>query len=272
MAPHVLDFKCAIVTGRHSSLISIPHSNSIAMLTHVPGGYSGIGRAMSEYLIKQGKQVIIVGRTESKLQTARKDMGALDYYTLDTGNISAIPDFTKRVTTDHPEVDCLINNAGVQRPLDVNGDPEEFLSKADQEIDINIRGPMHLCLGLLPHFKSKPNGAVIMNVSSVLGYIPFSIINPVYNGTKAWLHFFSMNLRTQLKDSNVRVVEIAPPTVATDLHRERQDPDDNKKDKNPNALSVDEFMEEVVKQWEEDKETIGAGMSRKVVERWYKVR
>lgn len=78
-----------------------------------------------------------------------------------------------------------------------------------------------------------------------------------------------MNLRTQLKDTGVRVVEIAPPTVETDLHREREDPDDNKKGKNSAALSVEEFMADVTRGWEADKEVIGAGPSQKVVERWY---
>jgi len=146
----------------------------------------------------------------------------------------------------------------------------DFLVKADQEININVHGPMHLSVGLLPHFKSKP-AAVIMNVSSVLGYIPTSVINPVYNGTKAWVHFFSMNLRTQLEKagSNVKVVEIAPPSVGTDLHREREDPDDNKKDKNPSALTVEEFMDDLIKGWKENKDTIGAGPSQKVVDRWF---
>ena len=247
MAPQTLGFKCAIVTG----------------------GGNGLGRAISAWLISEGKKVIIVGRTESKLQAAAEEMGhSTPYYTLDTGDISAIPDFIKQVVKDHPEVDCLINNAGVQRPLDVNSTFD--LEKADQEIDINIRGPMHLSIGLLAHFKSNPSGALIVNVSSVLGYIPTSIINPVYNGTKAWLHFWSMNLRTQLKDTSVRVVEIAPPTVETDLHRDRVDPDDNKKGKNDSALSVDEFMEFVTRDWKEGKETIGAGLSQKVVDRWYK--
>lgn len=57
--------------------------------------------------------------------------------------------------------------------------------------------------------------------------------------------------------------------MATDLHRERQDPDDNKKDKNPGALSVDEFMDFVKKGMEGDKDVIGAGMSEGVVEKWY---
>lgn len=245
MAAQNLEFKCAIVTG----------------------GGGGLGRAISEWLISQGKKVILVGRTESKLQTAAKEMGhSTTYYTLDTGNISAIPSFITQVVKDHPEVDCLVNNAGVQRPLDVNNFD---LQKADQEIDINIRGPMHLAIGLLDHFKSKPNGALVVNVSSVLGYIPTSVINPVYNGTKAWMHFWSMNLRTQLKDTKISVVEIAPPTVATDLHRERADPDDNKKEKNSSALSVDEFMNFITKDWKADKETIGAGPSQKVVDRWY---
>lgn len=130
-----------------------------------------------------------------------------------------ISSFIQKVVQEHPEVDCLINNAGVERPLDINN--FDF-TKADQEIDINIRGPMHLAIGFLEHFKSKPRGTIV-NVSSVLGYTPTSIIKPVYNGTKAWLHFWTMTLRAQLSKSsdgkNINVVEIAPPTVATDLHR-----------------------------------------------------
>ncbi|KAI6080877.1 NAD(P)-binding protein [Hypoxylon rubiginosum] len=247
MAPKNMDFKCALVTG----------------------GGGGIGKAFAEYLISKGKKVIIAGRTESKLQKTAREIGATEYYVLDTGAISDIPAFINRITTDHPELDCLVNNAGVQRPLQVlKQPPEDFLSKADNELNINIRGPLHLAVGLLSHFKSKPQ-ALIINVSSVLGYVPFSIINPVYNGTKAWLHFWSMNLRSQLRDTNVRVVEIAPPTVATDLHRERENPDDNKKDNNPNALSLEEFMQEVSEKLEKGDETIGAGMSANVVEKWY---
>jgi short-subunit dehydrogenase involved in D-alanine esterification of teichoic acids len=236
-----------------------------ALLT---GGGGGIGKALAQQLIKDGKKVIIAGRTESNLQSSAKEIGAAAYYVLDTGDVASIPKFIEKITSEHPDLDCLINNAGVQRPLEVNKDsPTDFLQKADQEIDINIRGPMHLSLHLLSHLKSKPN-ALIVNVSSVLGFVPFSIINPVYNGTKAWVHFWSMALRTQLKDSNVRLVEIAPPTVATDLHREREDPDDNKKEKNQAALSVDEFVEEVMGKWKKGDEMIGAGMAGDIVKSW----
>jgi short-subunit dehydrogenase involved in D-alanine esterification of teichoic acids len=252
-----LDFKCALVTG----------------------GAGGIGRAITEYFLTLYKNVIIVGRTESKLQAAVKEMkenqelrGEVSYYVLDTGDLKAIPEFIQKITTDHPDLDCLVNNAGVQRPLDVNTmKPEEFLQKADQEIAINVNGPIHLAVGLLPHFK-KQKGAVIMNISSVLGYVPISIINPVYNGTKSMVHFWTMNLRTQLaqsEENNIKVVEIVPPTVATDLHRERQNPDDNKKESNSAALSVEEFMEDIKHGWEKNRDVCAAGMGKGLADSWY---
>lgn len=244
-------------------------SDNLAFKTAlITGGGGGIGLALAKWLVSEGKQVIIAGRTESKLQSAVQDLGsAASYYVLDTGKVADIPTFVQRVVHERPDLDCLINNAGIQRPFDI---PHGFdLAKADEELDINIRGPMHLAIGLLPHLQTKP-GATIVNVSSVLGYIPFSIVNPVYNGTKAWMHFWTMNLRTQLADTGVRVLEIAPPTVATDLHRERADPDDNKKEKNPNALTTEEFMSEVTRQWKAGETVLSAGMGKSVADRWYR--
>ena len=234
------------------------------------GGGGGIGRAMCEEFLKEGKKVIICGRTEANLQTASKEMSNCPYYVLDTGDIKAIPAFLEKVTKEHPDLDCLVNNAGVQRPLDVNEmEAKDFLEKADNEIAINVNGPIHLAVGLLEHFKQKP-AAVIINISSILGYLPTSIINPIYNGTKSLVHFWSMNLRTQLEQAgaNIRVIEIAPPTVSTDLHRERKDPNDNKKEENPNALSLKDFIEEVVQNWKNDLDVFGAGPSQKMVDRW----
>ncbi|KAL4867025.1 hypothetical protein BDV12DRAFT_128097 [Aspergillus spectabilis] len=239
----------------------------------VTGGGGGIGKALSSYLISKGVKVLIAGRTESNLKATAQEIGAADYYLLDTGNTPAFPGFVSRVTTEHPELDCLINNAGVQRPLEVFKTPAtEFLQKADQEIDINIRGPLHLSLALLDHFKTKPSAAII-NVSSVLGFLPFSVINPVYNATKAWLHSWTVTLRTQLDwaglGEKIKVIEIAPPAVETDLHRERENPDDNKKKNNPISLSIEEFMDEMSQKLEGGEVMITAGVGAKVVGKWY---
>ncbi|KAK5054546.1 hypothetical protein LTR84_001437 [Exophiala bonariae] len=228
---------------------------------------------MAEALIAMGKSVIIAGRTEASLQRTATDIGAKDYFLLDVSNVPAISCFVEELVSKHPELDCVINNAGVQRPFQILGPDYDFnLDHADQEIDTNIRGPMHLCVSLVPHFNSLPNGGVIMNVSSVLGYNPFSLVNPVYNGTKAWIHFFTMNLRSQLQQagSKIKVVEIVPPTVETALHRERKDPDDNKKTHgNSSALSVKEFMTQIEEGWQSDKDICPAGMGHELVEKWY---
>ncbi|KAI0431682.1 NAD(P)-binding protein [Xylaria sp. FL1042] len=263
-----MEFKCALITG----------------------GGGGIGKTLAKYFISQGKKVIIAGRTESNLQNARKEIGAAAYYVLDTGVVSEIPAFVRRVTSEHPDLDCLVNNAGVQRPLSViEMAPDEFLDKADQEININIRGPLHLALRFLSHFNEKPH-ALIINVSSILEFAPFSLINPVYNGTKALVHAWSINLRyskeirymrtqymlfstlllhrAQLEGTGVKVVEMVPPTVETALPRERKNPDDNKKSSNPNSLSLDEFISEVSKGLESGDETVAAGMAVNLVEQW----
>ncbi|EGX90128.1 short-chain dehydrogenases/reductase, putative [Cordyceps militaris CM01] len=244
----VLQFRCALVTG----------------------GGGGIGKAMAQYFISQGKKVLLAGRTKANLEASAQEIGAAGCYVLDVGDSAAIRTFAQQITHEHPDLDCVVNNAGVQRPLTVLGDTDDFLGKADEEININVRGPLHLTMHLLPHLQQQQH-PVVVNVSSILGFVPFAVGNPVYNGTKAWLHFWSMNLRTQLRQggSRVRVVEIAPPTVGTDLHRDRADPDDNKKEKNDKALTVDEFVADVARKLESGEEMISAGMGVGMVEDWY---
>lgn len=239
----------------------------------ITGGAGGIGKAMAIYLLKRGKKVILVGRTESKLQATAKEVGATAYYVLDMSDISSITPFVSKVIKDYPDVDCLINNAGVQQPLQILGPDYDFdLSRADEEINTNIRGPMHLSIQLIQkHFIFLQQGAVIVNVSSILAFNPFSLVNPVYNGTKAWLHAFSVNLRSQLAkaESPIRVVEIVPPTVETDLHRERLNPNDNKRSHGAqSAMSVEDFMAEVGEGLEADNETISPGMAKAFVQTW----
>jgi len=240
MVQDTLAFKCALITG----------------------GGGGLGFAMAEFFLSEGKQVIIAGRTEDKLVAASKKLKDAPYYVLDTGSIADIKPFVEKIVKEHPELDCLVNNAGVQRPLDVNN---LDLDAADQELNINVRGPIHLATHLLPHFKAKPY-AVVMNVTSVLGFVPYSILNPLYNGTKSLMHSWSYAQRTQLKDTSVRIIEIVPPSVGTDLHRDRVDPDDNKN--TPNSLTVEQFMKETIEGFRSNADTISAGSGKQLVAKW----
>lgn len=129
---------------------------------------------MAAWLLQHGKQVVLIGRTESTLSATAHELGGVPYYAFDLAHVAGIRDLALKVLQDHPDLDGLINNAGVQRELYVE---HLNLATLDQEIDINIRAPVHLIDALLPHFRSQP-GATIVNVSSVLGIVPFSIINP----------------------------------------------------------------------------------------------
>lgn len=244
---NTMDFKCALVTG----------------------GAGGIGKTLSQHLIKRGKKVILAGRTESKLQQTAKEIGAAAYYVLDTGITADIGPFIERITREHPELDCLINNAAVQKPLDVmQMEAGDLLATADSEIDINIRGPMYLAVGLLPHLLNKQH-ALVANVTSLLGYIPFETGNPVYNATKAFMHSWTLNLRKQLEGTRVVVAELAPPMVESDLHRDKANPDDNKKFNNPIAMGVEEYVGETLRRLDGGELTIGAGMAKDPVEKWF---
>jgi len=80
----------------------------------ITGGAGGIGRALAENIIKTGKKVIIAGRKESKRQSTAREIGA-DYYVLDTSKVETIPSFVEKLLKDWPNLNTIINNAGVQR-------------------------------------------------------------------------------------------------------------------------------------------------------------
>lgn len=75
---------------------------------------AGLGKVFAQSLIKRGKIVYIAGRTESSLVKTAKEIGAAGYFVVDVGDISSLPAFVEKVTKEAPEVDCVINNAGIQ--------------------------------------------------------------------------------------------------------------------------------------------------------------
>src|SRR6202049_3863689 len=109
----------------------------------------------------------------------------------------------------------LINNAGIMRNLNVN--QYRGLTDVTREIEINLSGPVRMIQQFLPHLKTR-EGALIVNVSSGLAFIPFPA-SPVYCATKAAIHPFTQSLRVQLDGTGVTVIELAPPAVETRLLR-----------------------------------------------------
>jgi uncharacterized oxidoreductase len=119
-----------------------------------------------------------------------------------------------------PDLDILVNNAGIQRYIDLKKGYEELKSGED-EIAINFVATVELTALLIGQLMKRPSAAVI-NVSSGLGFMPM-LNTPIYSATKAAVHTYSLVLRQQLRDTSVRVIEIVPPMVDTDLNKEARD-------------------------------------------------
>ncbi|KAJ3034001.1 hypothetical protein HDV00_005578 [Rhizophlyctis rosea] len=236
---------------------------NVALIT---GGAGGLGRAIAEFLVKRGKKVIIAGRTESSLKQTASEIGA-EYITVDVGKADSLAQFVQTATTRFPDIDCIIANAGIQKPIDYKSDPTSVLKTADEEIDINIRGTVHLIAQFLPHLLSKPSAAV-MTVSSGLAFVPIPNV-PIYCATKAFIHSYSITLRIQLKGTPVRVIEIAPPLVESDLHRDHPNPDGYTKEKMPFALTQAEFIADVERDMDAGEDVVAPGFCRTRVRREY---
>ena len=195
----------------------------------ITGGGSGIGKAMAEALHAKGARVIIAGRRRDALAAVAAANPGMAFEVLDIADAGAIKTFAARVTADHPDLNVLINNAGIMIVEDVID-----LTIAEDTIATNLLGPIRLTAALLPHLKTKAS-ATVVTVSSGLAYVPLAA-TPTYSATKAAIHSWSQALRHQLKDTPVKVIEWAPPAVATDLmpgHAE-----------NPNSMPLADFTAE----------------------------
>ncbi len=186
----------------------------------ITGGGSGIGLAAASLLASIGNEVLICGRRESTLEAAKREVPQLHTFACDVSVREDRERLVEWATSRFGTLNVLINNAGIQRETDFSaGAPE--LTDGESEIDTNFTASVHLAALCIPRFLKLDTECAVVNVTSGLAFIPLRIV-PVYCATKAALHSFSMSLRSQLERTNVRVFEIIPPLVRTELHRGAQ--------------------------------------------------
>jgi uncharacterized oxidoreductase len=183
----------------------------------ITGGATGIGYAMAESFLSAGNEVIICGRREERLLAAGKNHPDLHFKVSNVAEESDRGRLVDWVTRNFGSLNILVNNAGIQRDIDFTKGAAEFLA-GESEITINLEAPIALSGMFIPHLTGK-KGAAIVNVTSGLGFVPAARM-PVYSATKAGMHAFSMALRHQLMKAGIKVFEVVPPAVDTELNPE----------------------------------------------------
>ena len=199
----------------------------------IAGATSGIGLALALSLRDKGNTVIVGGRRTALLDEIRAQHG-LEGVEIDTTSAESIASAAATVIAAHSDLNVLVTMAGIMRVEDWTvGD---FLATAEATVTTNLLGPIRLINAFLPQLQSRPD-ATIVTVSSGLAHAPLKPF-PTYNATKAAIHLLSETLRLQLAGTSVKVQELVPPAVATDLVPGQKE--------SSFAMPLDEFITEVV--------------------------
>ena len=204
----------------------------------ITGATSGIGLAFAGEFYKLKNKVIICGRRTDRLNTITQNHPGMIARACDVSDDQERKLLAEWVIREYPEVNVLLNNAGVQYAFNLLHETD--VKKVREEIETNLTAPIHLS-SLFANHLSKKRHAAIINISSGLAFVPLSFM-PVYCATKAALHSFTMSLRFQLKDTPVSVFEIIPPMVDTELGHDRR-PD---KSQMHGGIPVEEFLDEAM--------------------------
>jgi uncharacterized oxidoreductase len=187
----------------------------------ITGGATGIGFALAEAFVKTGNEVIICARTEVNLNQAKERLPQLHIKMCDISKEADCEELYTWATENFKDLNILINNAGIQRMIDFKKGTEDLLRyraiDGEDEIDVNFRSLVYLTALFTQHLM-KQKEAAIMNVSSGLAFRPMPML-PVYSATKAAVHTFSIALRHQLEGTSVKVFELIPPMVDTNLDK-----------------------------------------------------
>lgn len=180
----------------------------------ITGGSSGIGLEMAKAFLKRNNKVIVTGRNAEKLQKVKAELEGVSTIQSDVGNPADIEKLYQQIEKEFPELNILINNAGIMSTINLQ---DHQLSDIDltKELDVNVKGTIWMNDTFLPLLKGKDNAATV-TVTSGLAFAPLPI-TPVYCASKAALHSYTISLRQQLKNTTVKVFELAPPATETPL-------------------------------------------------------
>ncbi len=219
----------------------------------ITGGATGIGFALAERFSAAENRIIICSRKLDKLAEAKKKLPEIQTAVCDISDRSAVEQLAGMLKAEYGRLDILVNNAGVQRRINLAGGTAE-LEKIDDEININLRAQIYVAMRFVPLLAG--HDSAIVNVSSGLGFVPMAAF-PVYSATKAGIHSFTLSLRRQLRNTQIRVFEAIPPTVHDTLLKGKQI------EKTDYSISASEMADAIVYGILHDTYEISAGAAKR---------
>ena len=177
------------------------------MTAFVTGASNGFGAAIARRFVAEGIRVVALARRRDRLAELAAELGdSMLPVRLDVRDLAAVQDAVAGLPAEFAEIDVLVNNAGLAKGLK----PAQEADLADWEemIDTNCKGLVYCTRAILPGMVERGRGHVV-NLGSVAGTYPYPGGN-VYGATKAFVHQFSLNLRSDLHGTGVRATSIEP--------------------------------------------------------------
>ena len=198
--------------------------NKVCLIT---GGGSGIGRATANKMAKEGARIIVVGRTQTKIDEhvsgIKKDGGYASGYATDVSDQALVDDLVSSVIQEHSKIDLLLNNAGhssKHRRLTTT-----TATEIQSVIDSNLIGTIYCSQAVVPHMISAEEGTII-NIASIAGLSPSNLGGMIYSAVKAAVINFTGCLNDDLKNTGIRASVVIPGEVDTPILDNRPIPPD----------------------------------------------
>lgn len=189
----------------------------------ITGGASGIGLEAAKQFLETGVKVIITGRNQKRLDAAKKQYPNLIAIKSDV-SVEQDAQLLFNTVSEMGGIDILYNNAAVLVPPSNLGiASNKHTEGAAYEMEVNYLGVIRINNIFMDMLKSRKEAAII-NTTSILSIVP-SLIEATYSSSKTALAFYTVSLREHLKiiGSNVKIFELIPPLVATEMTAERSD-------------------------------------------------
>ncbi|KQZ78829.1 MULTISPECIES: SDR family oxidoreductase [unclassified Pseudomonas] len=198
-------------------------SKGTALIT---GASSGIGAVYADRLARQGYDLILVARSQGKLNALARHLSDQTGRTVevvaadlkDKADVRRVEDILR----NDASITLLVNNAGVGAVMPLLASP---VDEMEDMISLNVTALMRLAYAVVPGFVARGTGTVI-NISSIVAIAP-EILNGVYGGTKAFVLGLSQSMHRELADKGVRIQAVLPGATATEFWSEAGNPVEN---------------------------------------------